>query len=264
LGCRIRENYEREDVMRGFVHIVLLLTLAVGTAPFAQTARPVTMTDDPLAGRRAMSVEMRVADRSQEKVIREELNAMLKNLGIQVLAPGQLPIFRLEIDSESISSSTNAASNIDYMFHNISMEFAVRVTDASDSRKTFEAPIWRNRRTVLFPAGSSQQLWVNVRTELRKFDEAYRKANAALPLPKPVRFLEDACTNWAEKDGPMPGNAIASEGYCACFLRSLSSSLSVADRAALLRDWKTYYDRLMADTFAPWQQVSETCKERSR
>jgi hypothetical protein len=117
---------------------------------------------------------------------------------------------------------------------------------------------------VLFPVESSQQLSVNVRTELRKFAEAYRKTNAALTLPKPVRTLQDACTNWAEKDGPRPGNATASEGYCICFIRSLSSSLSVADRAALLRDWKTYYDRLMANPTAPWGQVSEHGKATSR
>ena len=135
--------------MRGFVHIVLLLTLALGTAPFAQTTKPVTMTDDPLAGRRAMSVEMRLGDRSEEKVIREELDATLRGLGIQVLPAGQLPIFKLEIDSELIESSTRAANNIDYMFHNIAMEFVIRVADASDPRKTFQAPIWRNRRTVI-------------------------------------------------------------------------------------------------------------------
>lgn len=257
-GCII----EREDVMRRFVRIVILLTLALSTSPFAQTTKPVTMTDDPLVGRRAMSVEMRVGDRSEEKVIREELDATLRGLGIQVLPAGQLPIFRLEIDSGVLESSTRR--NNDYEFHHILLEFVIRVADASDPRKTFQAPIWQNRRTVLFPVESSQQLWVNVRTELRKFAEAYRKANAALPLPKPVRFLQDACTNWAEKDGPMPGNAIASEGYCDCFLRSLSSSLSVADRAALLRDWKTYYDRLLGDPIAPWKQVSEHCKTTSR
>jgi hypothetical protein len=250
--------------MRGFVRIVILLTLALGTSPFAQTGTPVTMTDDPLAGRRAMSVEMRVADRSQEKVIREELNAMLKNLGIQVLPPGQLPIFRLEIDSEFISSSTNAASNIDYMFHNIVMEFVVRVTDASDPRKTFQAPIWRNRRTVLFPAGSSQQLWANAKTELSKFAAAYRKSNAGVPLPKPITTLQDACMSWAENMGPTPGNASATENYCICFIRGLPSSMSYADRSALVRDWKTYYDRLIADLSAPWQKLSEHCKSISR
>ena len=107
-------------------------------------------------------------------------------------------------------------------------------------------------------------MWVNVRTELRKFAEAYKKANAGLPLPKPVRTLHDACTNWADKAGPTPGNATASESYCICLIRSLSSTLSVADRAALLRDWRTYYERLMADPTAPWRQVSEHCKATSR
>lgn len=248
--------------MRRFVPGVLLFIMAVGTLSFAQTTKPMTMTDDPLAGHRAMSVDLRLEDRSEEKVIREELEATLRGLAIQLLPAGRLPIFRLDIESGVLESSTSR--NNDYEFHHITLEFVIRVADASDPRKTFQAPIWQNRRTVLFPVESSQQLWLNVRTELRKFAETYRKANAALPLPKPVRFLQDACTNWAEKDGPMPGNAIASEGYCECFLRSLSSSLSVADRAALLRDWKTYYDRLLADTFAPWQQVSETCKKRSR
>jgi hypothetical protein len=222
------------------------------------------MTDDPLAGRRAMSVEMRLDDRSDEKVIREELNAMLKGLGIQVLPSGQLPIFRLEIDSEFISSSTNAASNIDYRFHNIAMEFVIRVTDANDPRKTFQAPTWRNRRTVLFPAGSSQQLWVNVRTELGKFAAAYRKANAALPLPKPITTLQGACTSWAENAGPTPGNSTASAGYCECFIRSLPSTMSFADRAALLRDWRTYYERLMAGPTGASRQVSQHCLATSQ
>jgi hypothetical protein len=39
----------------------------------------------------------------------------------------------------------------------------------------------------VIPVEGSQQLWMNVRTELRKFAEACRKTNAVLPLPKPVR-----------------------------------------------------------------------------
>jgi hypothetical protein len=150
------------------------------------------------------------------------------------------------------------------VFHNIALEFVVRVTDASDPRKTFQAPTWRNRRNVLFPVGSSQRLWVNVSTELGKFSEAYRKANASLPLPKPVRTLQDACMNWAENAGPLPGNPKASDNYCACFIRSLPSTLSYADRSALFRDWGTYYGRLMADPFSGSKQVSQHCLAQSQ
>jgi hypothetical protein len=248
--------------MRRFVHIVLLLTLALGTSPFAQTTRPVTMTDDPLAGHRAMSIEMRLVDRSEEKVIREELEATLRGLGIQVLPAGRLPIFRLDIDSGVLESSTRR--NNDYEFHHITLEFVIRVADASDPRKTFQAPIWQNRRTVLFPVESSQQLWVNVRTELRRFAEAYRTTNAALPLPKPLKTLQDACTNWAENAGPTPGNSRASAGYCECFIRSLPSTMSFADRAALLRDWRTYYDRMVAEPTGASRQVSQHCLATSQ
>ena len=75
--------------MRVSIAAVILLTAALGAAPYAQTAKPVTMTDiDTLAGHKAMSLEFRIGDKSLEPEVRAHLDARMKELGITVLPPG--------------------------------------------------------------------------------------------------------------------------------------------------------------------------------
>jgi hypothetical protein len=181
--------------------IVALACIACPSAlSLAQTAKPsVTLNDKAvLRGQRAMSVDIQLGDRSEERVIREQVAATLKQLGIKTLPAGQPPIFRLDVDSELITSS--GASS--FVFHNIMTEFVMRVADPADMKKTFLAPTWRARRAELFRVLGSETLSAHVETALGTFSRAYREANPDIFPPLP-RFQSTNVAGLHAADGKM-------------------------------------------------------------
>ncbi|MEZ5289503.1 MAG: hypothetical protein R2745_00330 [Vicinamibacterales bacterium] len=55
---------------------------------------------DALKGRRAMAIEIRLTDGSEARAIRADVATFIEGLGIRQLPAGQLPVFRLDIDSQ--------------------------------------------------------------------------------------------------------------------------------------------------------------------
>jgi hypothetical protein len=153
------------------------LTAGLAAPPSAQTAKPVTMTDiDTLAGHRAMSLDIRSGDKSIEREVRAHVDARMQELGIKVLPPGQLPVFRVELDAELISSERTPI----YTFYNVVAEFVVPVADPRDTTKTFLSPSWRSRHAALVGPGNFQPVPVPLLQATGDFAAAYKKANATV------------------------------------------------------------------------------------